>query len=543
MRLIKIAGLLALSAVNWVGARATERANVPPPVYAPPAQDIQVPPIPPAPTLLLAPARAVKDEEWRIKASRSLLAATYNAIVEPPKEMVTVDLTCLVIKSEGVPLSCLPAAALKNPKTWAEYKVQEHQFMMALPTALAEEARTLSYMTAAADRILSSRLHPDPAAHFDAPPELINFSVEISPTDALPDLPLPVNMITQRDVKLENDLNSGLFVTLYPSIMLFSGTEARVVIVCNVLADRTLSCQRSPRVTILSGPSPDEALWRYFRYASYQAASTIKLQPKTITGADVVGQTLVMNFRWQRPSGLAQSAGEISLPLDIRQSIVELERARRWTLPPVTSLPREEALKMISQALVPDLQRSESLAQVPFVALELLGRQRTALVSNYPDVMVKIHDNLRSAWNQHLSNMDTAGHEMMRKKLAGFSDSQMAMFAFIAKPPVQNFDQRLPAGEPPVPVHELSAALSRAYVDRLLRQPKGKDDATAFIEARRDVQQWQSDQDGVLRCALNDAMQSAITQVMRENGDHVAAKLMELNAKGSVDPTCAGGKK
>ncbi len=124
-----------------------------------------------------------------------------------------------------------------------------------------------------------------------------------SPADARPH-PLPGEALTMNAVTLDKPFDPNILQALYPMVAQRYQMAARVTITCHIEPTLTLLCREPGKIDAEQGqpPANAEGIYTALVFASYQAASTIRLAPKAKDGSDVAGKDLTMAFRWSMPA-------------------------------------------------------------------------------------------------------------------------------------------------------------------------------------------------------------------------------------------------
>jgi hypothetical protein len=187
-----------------------------------------------------------------------------------------VRLTCLIARN-GVPYHCFPADIAGPAKSWEEFFRRTRAYLEAPGGTTKADEQNLELMTAAMDRVLSSRMM-EAVATDPLPMRAMLFDVLISPTDAR-SASIAGEPLRMKDVQLEKEFDPSVLTELYPSPALTSGVEARVAITCEIEADRSLLCLTPGKIEPLPGKTIEPWLSKYFLLSAYQAASTIRLAP------------------------------------------------------------------------------------------------------------------------------------------------------------------------------------------------------------------------------------------------------------------------
>jgi hypothetical protein len=249
---------------------------------------------------IAGPAK-VRPSDIRIPVGDSLRAATWENLPVKPTAPRHVGLACLVLANEGTPLSCLPATAKLKAATLAQWNALFDAYTAASPGA-ADPERTL--IDIATLRVLNTRLRPEGGGKGKTSWKLMIFDETFSPTDARPHPP-PGEALTMSAVTLDKPFDPNILEALYPMIAQRYQMAARVTITCHIEPALTLLCREPGKIDAEQGQSNEnaEVIYTALVFASYQAASTIRLAPKAKDGSDVAGKDLTMAFRWSMPPG------------------------------------------------------------------------------------------------------------------------------------------------------------------------------------------------------------------------------------------------
>jgi hypothetical protein len=234
----------------------------------------------------------VRTEDLAVPPGASLRAATMEALPVQPRRPVHVPIACMVYGRWGMPLSCYPAAIIGAPSSWSEYVERGRGYLASARYDLTAAAVTRAY---------SSRLRPDPAPSDAAPWKLVVLDELIAPGDAVVQ-PAPSDQLAAAEIRFEEKPDAELLAALYPAAAMRAAVASRVTIVCRIQHDRRLFCRR-PGLSPTAMPSAADGsdLATFFLLASYQAASLMRIAPKTVKGEKVVGRDLVLNFQWKMP--------------------------------------------------------------------------------------------------------------------------------------------------------------------------------------------------------------------------------------------------
>jgi hypothetical protein len=235
---------------------------------------------------------AVRTEDLAVPPGASLRAATMEGLVVQPRKPVHIPIACMVLDRWGMPLTCYPADIIGAPSSWSEFFERGRR----------EPSTARSELTAVAlIRAYSSRLRPNPNPSDAAPWRLVVLDQLISPEDAAPQ-PAPADQLTAIDIKFEERPSAEILAALYPAAAMRAGAASRVTIICRIQRDRRLFCRRPPLLPVTAfGVTNRPDLNAAFIYASFQAASLMRIAPKTLKSEKTVGRDLLLNFQWKMP--------------------------------------------------------------------------------------------------------------------------------------------------------------------------------------------------------------------------------------------------
>jgi len=232
----------------------------------------------------------------------SLRAVTWENLAEKPTAPRHVALACLVMTSEGTPVSCVPATPRLKVANIAQWNALFDAYGAAATTPPTAE-RSLTDI--AALRVVNTRLRPERSGKGKADWKVMIFDEVFSPTDARPHPP-PGEALAMSAVTLEKNFDPDILRMLYPLVAQRYQMAARVTITCHIEQTLTLLCREPGRIDAEQGQAPAaeaEGIYPALVFASYQAASTIRLAPKAKDGRDVAGKDLTLSFRWALPPG------------------------------------------------------------------------------------------------------------------------------------------------------------------------------------------------------------------------------------------------
>ncbi len=239
-----------------------------------------------------------------IGAGEAVRAATWDTLSNPPSEPTQVHLACLVPPALGIPGHCLPASLLSPRSKKANWTELLRQADIA---ARSYSAAQMEIENAARERISTFRLKTDPSKGSNF--EIRIFNLTVSPADALPRY-TPGDTLPLEDVGLSQPMEGKLVSALYPPLPLRYDISGRVTVNCRIKEDRTLLCRDPGNVQLLT-PIPAELalekndlariVERSFLLATYQAASTVKVNAADKDGNDAIGRDLTFILAWRPP--------------------------------------------------------------------------------------------------------------------------------------------------------------------------------------------------------------------------------------------------
>ncbi len=243
-----------------------------------------------------------KSSDIVLPLGDSLRAVTWDGLSEKPTAPRHVALACLVMADEGTPISCVPATPKLKAANIAEWNALFDAYAAAATTPPTAE-RALSDL--AAVRVVNTRLRPERIGKGKSGWKIMIFDEVFSPSDARPHTPSG-QALAMSAVTLEKNFDPDILRMLYPMIAQRYQMAARVTITCHVEPTLTLLCREPGRIDAEQGQPPAaeaEGIYSALVFASYQAASTIRLAPKAKDGTDVAGKDLTLSFRWALPPG------------------------------------------------------------------------------------------------------------------------------------------------------------------------------------------------------------------------------------------------
>lgn len=246
------------------------------------------------PTRVAVDHETVRPSDLRVGVGDSVRAATWDELQEKPNAPVTIRMACMVMKPFGVPGGCVPADSIPAGQAQVNLPVLTEQVRAARAERSTLE---LELERIAEKRIRTSRLV---RGRSDDQFMVIHlFEVVIDPADARPIFDTD-NPLALADVSFARPLDASLIQSLFPVLAMRESFGARVRITCRIQPSLDLLCRDVGTVTPVPAQAfqPADPVTEDFRLATYQIASTIKLEPKTKSGADVVGRNLVISISW-----------------------------------------------------------------------------------------------------------------------------------------------------------------------------------------------------------------------------------------------------
>ena len=243
----------------------------------------------------------VKDSDIIIPVGDSLRAATWENLPEKPTAARHVALACLVMANEGTPISCLPATPKLKAANLAAWNAEFDAYAAtapATPTPTPERTQTDIAML----RVVNIRLKPERSGKGKNWKTMI-FDEVFAPTDAR-ERPPAGEALTMGAVTLEKPFDPDVLRLLYPIIAQRYQVSARVTITCHIEPALTLLCRKPGKIDAEQGqpPANPQGIYAALVFASYQAASTIRLAPTAKAGRPVAGKDLTLAFRWAMPA-------------------------------------------------------------------------------------------------------------------------------------------------------------------------------------------------------------------------------------------------
>jgi hypothetical protein len=249
----------------------------------------------------IAGPEKIKPSDITLPLGDSLRAVTWENLPEKPTAPRHVALACLVMADEGTPISCVPAAPKLKAANVAEWNALFDAYNNAATTPVTAERSLTDIATL---RVLNTRLRPERGGKGKTSWKLMIFDEVFAPTDERPHPPAG-EALTMGAVTLTKEFDPEILRELYPMVAQRYQMAARVTITCHIEPTLTLLCREPGRIDAEQGqpPANPEGIYTALVFASYQAASTIRLAPKAKDGRDVVGKDLTLSFRWALPPG------------------------------------------------------------------------------------------------------------------------------------------------------------------------------------------------------------------------------------------------
>jgi len=241
-------------------------------------------------------ADVAKEADFRVPVSDSVRAATWDMMTFKPAHATTVRVACIVMVPNGAPGACVSASRLTPGQTVADWrKLREEE-----DADRSRSSADVELLGIVAARLDAARLpaKPDAKSMF----ALRVFEETVSATDARPAF-VPGEALTLQEVTLATPLDGSLVQALFPGVAMRFSVNARVAVKCKVQPTLKLLCR--DRGTMQAEPSDigeyTHDLRQSMLFATYQLASTIKLDPKTKDGRDVIGRDLSVAIAWRMP--------------------------------------------------------------------------------------------------------------------------------------------------------------------------------------------------------------------------------------------------
>lgn len=238
----------------------------------------------------------IQPIDIRIPISSSVRAATWDQLAVKPSKPVSVRLACIVW-GFGAPDACVNASLItQGQKTIDWHKVREvDDLAQESATAADNQIREIAQVRIDSVRITARSGGKDMF--------VIRFFEEVvSPADARPPFS-PGEALTMQDVILKKPLDGTLIQALFPIVAMRYSVTARVNVTCHVEPDLRLLCRDLG--TINAEPANVGAgtldLIQSLRFATYQLASTMELEPKSKNGDDIVGRDVRFGILWTLP--------------------------------------------------------------------------------------------------------------------------------------------------------------------------------------------------------------------------------------------------
>ncbi|WP_411341369.1 hypothetical protein V6U71_05870 [Sphingopyxis sp. J-6] len=240
----------------------------------------------------------VQQADIRVPISDSVRAATWDELGVTLDRPVPVRLACIILVPSGGPGNCVPASLVPPDQERVDWdKILEASHKAGRSASRVDAA----LFKAAARRVKTLRLFPgDQNMLFS-----IRFFEEVvAPSDARPPFAAASEpALTTRNATFAEPLDGQLLQMLYPAIAMRYSVNAQVRLTCDVGSDLKLLCR--DHGTVMSDPAEvpgyTAQLMEDLRFATYQLASTVKLQPETTDGQDVVGRQFRFIVRWALP--------------------------------------------------------------------------------------------------------------------------------------------------------------------------------------------------------------------------------------------------
>jgi hypothetical protein len=260
----------------------------------------------------IAGPEKVRPSDIDLPLGDSLRAVTWENLVQKPTAPRHVALACLVMANEGTPISCVPATPKLKASNVAEWNALFDAYNAAAATTPAGERSLTDIATL---RVLNTRLRPERGGKGKTSWKLMIFDEVLAPSDERP-RPAPGEALMMGAVTLQKNFNPAVLRRLYPLIAQRYGMAARVAITCHIQPTLTLLCREPGKIDAEQGqpPANAEVVYTALVFASYQAASTIRLAPKAKDGRDVAGKDLTLAIRWALPPGETPAVPAAALP-------------------------------------------------------------------------------------------------------------------------------------------------------------------------------------------------------------------------------------
>lgn len=239
----------------------------------------------------------IQSADMAIPVSDSVRAATWDSMAVKPDKPVHFRVACIVIGSFGLPGACVPASSVdENGKTinWAKARDDYDQW-----------ERTADPKDVALLRVVTERLNAARAPKSRIAKSLFAiqfFDEVVSPEDARAPYALG-DALAFSDIKLTKPIDGALLSWLYPTAALRNGVSAQVLLVCDIQPNLKLLCRDQGRINLAGTgaiPDSDRAI-HDFRFATYQFASTLQLEPMSLKGDSVAGRQLKLYMSWKLP--------------------------------------------------------------------------------------------------------------------------------------------------------------------------------------------------------------------------------------------------
>lgn len=240
----------------------------------------------------------VQSADVRVPISDAVRAATWDDLAMELEQPVDVRLACIVFVPSGAPGNCVPASLIPPGQKTVDWS--------RILDVGKETGRSASPMDTALFEIASRRVRAIRVGPGGRKPLFaIRFFEElVSPADARAPLAQTDEVdLTTLDVVFAEPLDAKLLQLLYPSIAMRYSVNAQVRAICRIEPDLKLLCRHAEVLALepadVAGYT--EQLIEDLRFSTYQLASTIKLEPKSVDGRDIAGRNFRFVVRWSTP--------------------------------------------------------------------------------------------------------------------------------------------------------------------------------------------------------------------------------------------------
>jgi len=231
-----------------------------------------------------------------VPVSDSVRAATWDQLAQKPTEPVRFKVACIVFAAFGVPGSCVAASQLAaGTKTIDWAKVRDENVTWE---------RNANPMDVALLRVITARLQTARAPMLLASKSLfviMMFEDTVGPGDARASF-VEGDALSMNDIRPARPIDGTLLGKLYPVTALRNEVTARVTMTCDIQPNLRLLCRDQGKIDLFATDATDTTgMIQDFRFATYQFASTLQLEPTSVNGDALGGKKLRFSILWKIP--------------------------------------------------------------------------------------------------------------------------------------------------------------------------------------------------------------------------------------------------